>query len=203
MKKGKQTKHNILREAYSLASVIGLGGLTIGALAEQVGMSKSGLYAHFESKEDLQLQLLGWIDECFIEDVLVPALEQPRGLARLKTFFTGWVNWHESLKVPGGCVFLSATTEFDDLEGPIRDSLAKSQQQLIDSVARMVDAAVEEGEMHVSVDALQLSYEMYSLIVGFNNFRRLLRDESAHHRVMEAFERLLAQSRTPYKEERI
>lgn len=195
MSKGQQTKDEILRQAFRLASLKGLDGLSIGSLAKEVGMSKSGLFAHFNSKENLQIDVLQWLSEKFVADVIAPAVKAPRGEPRLRTLFKNWLAWHDNLKVPGGCVFISAASEFDDQPGLVKEHLQASQSGLIDSIARMARGAIEEGHFRADLDADQFAFELYSLILGYHHYKRLLGDADAHSKLETAFERKMSESK--------
>ncbi len=191
MKKGAKTKNEILAAAFRLASMKGLNGLTIGALATEVGMSKSGLFAHFRSKEKLQLQVLEWVSERFVEKVLTPSLKESRGEPRIRAFFQTWLYWHNRFAGPGGCIFISAASEYDDRPGVIRDFLFEQQAQLFSSIERMVQAAIEESHFHAKTDPKQFTYQYYSLFLGYHHFNRLIEDPAATTRLEQAFEDLL------------
>src|SRR5687767_9089309 len=135
MKKGELTHRAILEHAVGLASRLGLEGLTIGRLAEDLELSKSGLFAHFQSKEALQVEVLRHAGERFVEEVIRPALKAPRGEARLKALFTRWLEWARGKSLPGGCLFVAAATELDDKEGPVRDELVRTQRQWVGFLA--------------------------------------------------------------------
>src|SRR5712691_7251134 len=120
MRKGANTRHAILTHATGLASQVGLTGLTIGALADHLRLSKSGLFAHFRSKEALQIQVLEHAAASFVEAVVRPALPLPRGEPRMRALFERWLEWDQSGALPGGCVFVAAATELDDRPGPVR-----------------------------------------------------------------------------------
>ncbi|MCB0346291.1 MAG: TetR/AcrR family transcriptional regulator [Bdellovibrionales bacterium] len=176
-------------QAFKAASMLGLDGLSIGTLAKQVGMSKSGLFAHFRSKENLQLEVLQWITEMFTQDVIVPALKVPRGEPRLRALLENWMNWHESKKVPGGCVIISAASEFDDQPGHVKDFLQASHTRLVETLARVFRGGIEEGHFRADIDPEQFAFELYSLILGFHHYTRLLGDPNAKDRLKAAYER--------------
>ena len=148
--KGATTREAILARSYAMACVSGLEGLTIGALAEQVGMSKSGVFAHFGSREDLQLATLDVAGQRFLQHVLVPALQAPRGLARLRTIMRNWFDWvrHEQ---DGGCLFLAAASEFDDRPGAVRDRLLRHETEWREQLARAVQLAMDLNELEASL----------------------------------------------------
>jgi AcrR family transcriptional regulator len=143
VRKGELTRQAILDVAVRQARYSGLSGLTIGSLAAAADMSKSGLYAHFKSKEALQLACMERNGEQFIDEVIRPALAKPRGITRLQAIVEYWMQWYSH---PGGCLFLAAAAEFDDLPGPLHDFMATEQRKLIDSLARIAATAVDQGE---------------------------------------------------------
>ena len=160
-------------------------------------MSKSGLFAHFESKEDLQLQVLESAVERFIETVVAPALRRPRGEPRVRALFNNWMAWEDSSSMPGGCPFIAAATELDDRPGRLRDYLASSQRDWMDALATAARIAVEEGHFRRDLDGGQFAYAIYSIILAFHHFHRLLRDPRSRDRAQQAFEDLIQQSRNP------
>jgi AcrR family transcriptional regulator len=195
MAKGDTTREAILEEGLALASRVGFEPLSIGALAEAVGMSKSGLYAHFRDKEDLQLEVLRKGVDLFTETVVAPSFRAPRGEARLRALFESWLAWAESKRLPGGCVFISAANEYDDRSGPVRDYLVHSQKQWLDSLARAAELAIDTGDFRPDLDVDQFAHDFYAIVLAYNHFRRLLRDPRAVDRARTGFERLLAASR--------
>ena len=188
--KGATTREAILARSYAMACVSGLEGLTIGALAEQVGMSKSGVFAHFGSREDLQLATLDVAGQRFLQHVLVPALQTPRGLARLRAIMRNWFDWvrHEG---DGGCLFLAAASEFDDRPGAVRDRLLQHETEWRGQLARAVQLAMELGELEADTDAQQLAFEIYALALAVHHDGGLTGFDAAAERGMRAFERLV------------
>jgi AcrR family transcriptional regulator len=193
MRKGEQTRNEILTQAVALASEIGLEGLAIGPLASRLKMSKSGLFAHFGSKEELQLATLRRAQARFEETVFHPALAAPRGLPRLRALLERWLAWADDPGLPGGCVILGATAEYDDRPGPIRDALADGQCRLREAIARAVEIAVAEGHLAAGTDPEQLAFEFFAIVIAAHHDRRLLRERAAPQRALVAFERLVAQ----------
>ncbi|XXX78902.1 TetR/AcrR family transcriptional regulator [Sorangium sp. So ce134] len=191
MAKGEDTRRAILAEALSLASEVGLDGLSIGLLAERVGMSKSGLFAHFGSKEDLQLAVLDEATSRFVDVVVSPALREPRGLPRVRALFDRWLSWTDQPFLPGGCVFVHASVELDDKAGPARDKLVASQKDWLETLAHAARIAVDEGHFRKDLDVHQLAFEAFSIAYGFHFLDRLLRDPRAEERARAAFERLV------------
>lgn len=188
--KGAATREAILARAYALACVNGLEGLTIGGLAEQVGMSKSGVFAHFGSREELQLATLDLGGELFVRDVLVPALKQKRGLPRLCAIFAHWSEWvrHED---DGGCLFLAAASEYDDRPGPIRDRVQQQQSDWREQLARAVQLAIESGELAPDTDPGQMAFEIYAIALAIHHDAGLTGYDDAAARGLRAFERLV------------
>ena len=193
MGKGEETRRAIIDEALELASTVGLEKLTIGALAGTTGMSKSGLFAHFRSKEQLQLQVLAEARQRFIEIVIVPAMQKPRGEARLRSIFESTMKqWEEDL--PGGCIFHALSAELDDQPGPARDYLVETQRDYADTLRRAAEIAVEEGEFRKDLDLDQFVFELGSITAAYHHFGRLLGDPEADQRARKMFEGLLARS---------
>jgi AcrR family transcriptional regulator len=194
MSKGQETRERILDHAFRLASRDGLVGLSIGVLAGELGLSKSGLFAHFGSKEDLQIAVLKAAAERFEQVVVRPAIRAPRGKARIRKWFDNWLLWLLDPSVPGGCIFMAAAVELDDHSGPTRDYLVGTQKQLLSAVMKSAELAIEVGDFRKDVDCAQFAFEMYAIILGFSHAKRLLRDPSAEKRARTAFDRLLASS---------
>lgn len=193
--KGAETREAILDTALSLASTEGLEALSIGTLARAVGLSKSGLFAHFGSKEDLQIAVLGTAVDRFVADVVSPALRQPRGEPRLRALFENWLGWEQATFLPGGCPFLAVSCELDDRPGRVRDFLVQTQRDWLDTIATAVRIAMAEGHFASTVTPEQFAYEAYSVILAYHQFKRLLHDPRAEERCRLSFESLLARSR--------
>jgi AcrR family transcriptional regulator len=191
MRKGDQTRTLILDGAAALASEVGLEGLSIGTLATRLGLSKSGLFAHFGSKEDLQLQTLKWVQDQFEERVFRPAMEAPRGVARLRALFANWLAWTQRSPQPGSCVILSAAGEYDGRPGPIRDFLVMGQKELRGAIAKAVRIAIDEGELRSDSDPWQVAYELFAVVLAAHYDRHLLEDTRVSERASRAFERVL------------
>jgi AcrR family transcriptional regulator len=195
MSKGETTRGLILDRALAIASTLGLEGLSIGGVAKEVGMSKSGLFAHFRSKEEMQLQVLKTAVDRFVETVVAPALGQPRGEPRVRALFANWLKWAEASWLPGGCLFIASAIELDDRPGPLRDFLASAQRDWLDALATAGRIAVDEGHFRADLDTAQFAYELYSIALSYHHFQRLLRDPRAGDRANRAFEDLLSKSR--------
>jgi AcrR family transcriptional regulator len=189
MTKGEDRKQEIVAIGLDMASRIGLEGVTIGALAKATGMSKSGLFAHFQSKENLQVAILKHAGENFTTEVVVPALKAPAGIARIKGLAQKWIEWGSRLS--GGCIFVSASAEFSDRPGPVRDFLIRQQQEWIDSLKRFAESAIRSGDFRDDIDLDQFAYEFYSLLLGFHYYQQLLRDSRTRKHQEEALDRLL------------
>ena len=195
MSKGAATRDRIIERALRTASVEGLEGISLGRLASDVGMSKSGLFAHFESKEALQLDVLAAAAEKFTEVVVRPAFEAPRGEPRVRALFEHWLHWERNESLPGGCVFMHAIAELDDRPGPARDSLVDWQQQWLDALAKAARIAVNEGHFHAGVDAELFAFQQYGLVMAYYHARRLFNDPQAEDRVRRAFDALVTAAR--------
>jgi len=190
MRKGEQTRTLILNEAVALASQVGLEGLSIGSLADRLAMSKSGLFAHFGSKEDLQLLTLKQAQALFFEEVFAPALKQARGLPRLRAIFSNWLQWVKR-DLPGGCLMLAASAEYDDRPGAVRDLLVAGQRELRGAVAKAIRIAIDEGHLQPHTDPWQLTFELFGIVLATHHDFRLLGDARALERAGAALERLI------------
>lgn len=196
MSKGAQTRTLILDQAVAHASEVGLEGLSIGSLATRLSLSKSGLFAHFGSKEELQLATLKAAQERFVNKVFLPSLDAPRGLARIRTLFRNWFDWLDSSGQPGGCVILAAAAEFDDRPGLVHDTLLAGQKQLRGAIAKAVRLAIEAGELPADTDPWQLAFELFGVVLAAHHDRHLFDDPRASERGIRAIERLLGAGRT-------
>ncbi len=181
--KGARTRESILRVAVDLASVEGLEGVTIGRLADELKMSKSGLFAHFGSKEELQLATVAAAREIFTEHVIRPALAEPAGAPRLWSLCLHWVQYVEGKVFKGGCFFAAASFEFDSRKGVVRDAIATAMQEWLGILTRAVDGAKKAGHLKANVNAEQFAFEIYSLAIGGHWGFQLLEDNKALDRV--------------------
>lgn len=195
--KGSETKSAILEAALAEATTFGLSGISIGGLARKLDLSKSGLFAHFGSKEGLQLQILATARDRFVETVIAPALLLPRGEPRIRGLFEHWLEWSKASFLPGGCPFMAAATELDDVPGASRDFLVESQRDWRETLATAARIAVEEGHLREDLDAEQFAYEFFSLILAYHYHHRLLEDPLTEQRCRSTFEELLERSRRP------
>ena len=196
VRKGELTRQSILEHAARMASRVGLEGLTIGALADELQLSKSGLFAHFKSKEALQLQVLEFGIGRFVETVVKPALAAPRGEKRVRALFERWMDWPKSSGL-AGCMFVALATELDDQPGPVRERLVQSQKDWLEVVANCVRTGIAEGHFREDLDTAQFAHELYGIMLANHHAVRLLRDRGAVERTRRAFERLLASARAP------
>lgn len=191
MSKGEQTRDRIIDKAWSLARRDGLAGLSLGRLATELGLSKSGLFAHFGSKEGLEIEVLKAAADRFTQRVIRPALSAPRGVPRLRQLFENWMRSVNDPEQPGGCVILAAAAELDDSEGPQRDFLVLAQTGLLAVLAKAARIAIDEHHLRADVDPEQLAFEMLGIVMAYHHARRLLRDDHAEERAHSAFDRLL------------
>lgn len=198
MSKGDETREAVLREALAQSSHVGLKGITIGGLAESTGLSKSGLFGHFRSKEQLQVDVLEFAAEHIAKVVVRPALKEPRGEPRVRALFERWLGWdgYADYALPGGCIFLAASTEFDDEpDGPVRDALVRQQQDMIASIETIFRTGVEAGDFRADADAHQFANDFNAIMHGYAFSARLLKDPNADAMARRAFERLLGDVR--------
>ena len=194
--KGEETRAAILTAAVEQASAGGFESLTIGTLAEKTGLSKSGLFAHFGSKLDLQIAALDEASRLFTEGVMMPAMKAPRGLKRVRAIFEGWINWPQRASLPGGCPIDAATREYHHQPGPMRDAVIERQRQLGREIGKAVLMAVETGELKSDTDPGQFTFEMFGIILGCYRTELLLGVEESNRRARVAFERLVEHNRT-------
>ncbi|HEX6901077.1 MAG TPA: TetR/AcrR family transcriptional regulator [Thermoanaerobaculia bacterium] len=195
MGKGAETRERILDQAVRLASRDGLEGLTIGTLSSELGLSKSGLFAHFGSKDELQLQVLQAAVERFEQNVIRPALAAPRGEPRLRALMEHWLTWEDNPDMPGGCLIVAASVEFDDRPGPLRDYLVHSHQRRYDFIVKAARIAIEAGHFRPDLDTDQFAFDVNAVLLGYHYAHRMLRDRKAREHARANFERLLADSR--------
>jgi AcrR family transcriptional regulator len=195
--KGEETRALIIDEAIRMASEVGFEALTIGSLAERTGLSKSGLFAHFGSKTELQIAVLDEAGRRFTENVYLPALKAPRGVKRLRALFEGWLDWVQSGKLPGGCPIEAATQEYDHQPGPMREALVERWKILDRELARTARLAIETGEFAPDTDVHQVAFEFLGVILAYYRTEFVLGREPARKRATAAFERLVASCQSP------
>lgn len=190
MRKGDATRQAILDHAVRAASRIGLEGLSIGVLAKELELSKSGLFAHFQSKDQLKAEVIERAAAIFSESVVLPALTKPRGLPRIREMFARWLDWSERAGL-SGCIFVAAAAELDDQPGLAREALVRSQVAWMDALKKAAAIAIDEGHFNGSVEPAQLAHELYGVVLGYHHSNRLLRDPHARERAVRAFETLI------------
>lgn len=194
--KGRQTRATILDAALALASHMGLEGLSIGALAEITQMSKSGVFAHFGSREELQIAVVRDYHAKFADDVFFPAMHVERGLPRLRALFDRWVQ-RVSVEIDSGCIYISGAVEFDDRPGPVRDALVEMVRTWHSALERSIRIAIAADHLRADTDPQQLLFEVHGLILALHHDARFLRRPRAAEHAGTAFERLLAYYATP------
>jgi AcrR family transcriptional regulator len=192
MSKGLETRERIVDHAFGIATRDGLGGLSIGSLATELKMSKSGLFAHFGSKEDLQLAVLMAAAARFEHTVVRPAFRAPRGEPRLRRLFEQWLRWADGGEAPGGCLFIAAATELDDHDGRPRAYLVQAQRELLAAIAKAASIAIDEGHFRADLDPDQLAFDLYGIVLAYNHQHRLIREPRAGERAHTSFERLMS-----------
>ncbi len=189
MMKGENTKLAILEAGLDMASQLGLECVTIGALAKTMSMSKSGVFAHFRSKENLQIEILDRAGQIFSENVVVPTLKTAAGIPRIRALICNWIHWGASLT--GGCFFVSASTDFSDRPGKVRELLLHQQNEWIDHLRQIAQSAVEVGDFRKNADCHQFAFDLYALMLGFHLYHKLLHSPDTKKYQKTALERLL------------
>lgn len=193
--KGEATRERIVGRALELAGEQGLSGLTIGELAVDLGLSKSGLFAHFKSKERLQLEVLAAAAEHFARTVFLPAFKKPRGEARLQAIFDNWLKWIRSDALPGGCIFIAGAMEWDDREGPLRDAIVHWFEELYTGLEKAVSLAVAEGQFERDLGVDGFASEMHAIVLKYHVDFRLMRSKKALRRARASYQRLVEAAR--------
>lgn len=202
MTKAERTRQHILARGLELVSVQGLNNVSLGEFAEHAGMSKSGLYAHFGSLTEVQLGLLRAAGDLAGQAVVQPALREPPGLPRLYRFFDRFLGWAGRCGLPGGCPFVGAATEYDDLPGPVHDLLAATLGELVGSVAGFLEEAVVLGQLRPETDAHDVAWGLFGIYTAHHTRARLLRDPDADAWARRALGALLAPLKPPNPEPR-
>lgn len=198
--KGATTREQIIDAALLMAAHVGLEGVTLGNLAERLGLSKSGLFAHFRSKETLQLSVVEEAVERFIEQVARPSVTAERGAPRVTALFENWLAWFradaQSASGSGrGCVFLALASEYDDRPGLVREAVAISQRSWLDFVAGAAQRAIDAGHFHPDLDTRQFAFEFVGIGMSLQFSSKLVGDRFAERRARRAFEELVERSR--------
>ncbi|MBX7229616.1 MAG: TetR/AcrR family transcriptional regulator [Burkholderiaceae bacterium] len=194
MRKGEQTKAAIVDVAVALASLDGLEGLTIARIAERMSMSKSGVFAHFGSREDLQIEVVREYHRRFEEEVFMPAIREKRGLPRLLRLFDNWV-MRVTQEIDSGCIYISGAVEYDEREGPVREQLVESVKTWLNALLKAVQQSVELRQLRSDTEPKQLVFEMHGLILALHHDARFLKQRAAVERAKKGFERLIASYR--------
>jgi len=194
MAKGDQTRGVILHQGVETAYKVGLGGLTIGELARTTGLSKSGLFAHFRSKESLQLQVLARAREEFVDLVLRPAVRAPRGEQRVRALFENWL-YSGIHRTAGVCLYVKALNEFEEQTGAVRDQVLQGHRDLYDSICQIFRTAISEGDYRADADPMQFAYELNGLLLAAYNWVRIVSSADAELRARRSFETLLEAAR--------
>ncbi len=189
MTKGDDTKQYILAAGLGMASELGLEDVTIGALAKRTGMSKSGLFAHFQSKENLQIAIMEHAAELFKQTVIMPVLQVTAGISRINALLNNWISWGS--KLPGGCIFVVAGNEFTERPGKVRDFLLNQQMDWHQFLCRVAQSAIDVGDFRSDSDCDQFAFEFYSHILGFHLYHKLLQSQDCTQRQQTALARLL------------
>jgi AcrR family transcriptional regulator len=192
MGKGEHTRAAILDAALAQASEAGFESLTIGSLASRAGLSKSGLFAHFGSREELQVAAIDAAATRFTETVFIPALKARRGLPRLRALFDRWLDWTTRSGLAHGCPMQAAAVEYDDRPGPVRDAVIRHFARLEQELGRAVEMAVAEGHFRPDLDIGQFVFDMFGVILAYYHSARLFQGHKPESRARAAFERLLA-----------
>lgn len=195
MSKGEETRNEIIERALTLAGQIGLEALSLGTLAEALQLSKSGLYAHFKSKEALQLAVMQRAIERFTAEVVLPMLAEPRGEPRVRQLFAHYLDWISGQERNGVCLFIAFAQEFDDRPGAVRDRVVQSQRDWRQTIARAAHLAIEIGHFRADLDPQQFAFEFVGIVMTFQQSFKLLEDAHARQRAQEAFAALVARSR--------
>ena len=191
MQKGQQTKAAIIEAALGLSTQIGLEGLSIGVLAEVTQMSKSGVFAHFGSREELQISVIREYFGRFEQEVFYPALHEERGLPRVQALFANWMK-RVAVEIQSGCIFISGAVEFDDRPGPVRDALATSVQTWLTALYRAVVLAKQCGHLQADADEQQIAFEIHGLILALHYEARFLKNPGSIGRANQGFANILA-----------
>ncbi|MCA0325175.1 MAG: TetR/AcrR family transcriptional regulator [Proteobacteria bacterium] len=188
--KGQQTKAAIIDAALRMAAQVGLEGLSIGALAEAMSMSKSGVFAHFGSREELQISVVREYYARFEQEVFAPAMGLSRGLPRLRALFEHWMRY-TSAELDSGCIFISGAVEFDDRPGAVRDALVAAVGAWMDAITRAIVQAREEGHFPPKADERQIAFEIHALILALHYEARFLQRSGSTERALRGFDNVL------------
>jgi AcrR family transcriptional regulator len=194
--KGQQTKQAIVQAAVSMGTQVGLEGLSIGHLAERMHMSKSGVFAHFGSREELQISVIREYFASFEQEVFYPAMQAPKGLPRVRALFDNWMK-RVAVELQSGCIFISGAVEFDDRPGPVRDALVHSVQTWLQALYRAVVQAKQCGHLTPDADEQQVAFEIHALILALHYEARFLKNPGSLARANRGFDDILARYGAP------
>ncbi len=197
------TRERILHQGLALMSQSGLAGVTLGVLADQVGMSKSGLFAHFRSKEDVQIELLSHMAEFSMVHVVEPSMTASEGLPRLRALVRNWFGWAQRAGLPGGCPVAAGLFEFDDIEGRVRNKILEMEGQWRLTLTELVQRAVDLGHLRRDLDVDQFVWELCGIYLGHHAAHRFLRSDDADARAQTAFQALVDRAMRQGKKRRI
>jgi AcrR family transcriptional regulator len=192
---GRATRDRILDAGLNLLSTSGFAGVTIGILASQVGMSKSGLFAHFKSKEEIDIALLEQMAEVAYKSVVVPAMRAPQGLPRLMALIENWFGWSTKAGLVGGCPAAAGMFELDDVEGPVREKLLELEKQWNETLKQFIAESIAAGDLHKDLDTDQFIWELIGFYLNHHASRRFMRTRDANKRARDAFRGLIDRSR--------
>ncbi len=196
MNKGERTRKDIIEKAFALAGDVGLEGVSLGTLAGETGLSKSGLFAHFKSKEALQLSVIDEVIERFTNDVIRPAIASPRGETRIRTYFDRKLDWISRQRTNGGCFYLALCQEYSHREGPVKERLIEGQHALMETISRIVRTAIEEGQFREDVDPVRFAFELEGISMAYSHIGKFVRTPQSLEHARMAFEDLIMRSRT-------
>lgn len=200
--KGERTKQSILDVAVDIASEEGLEGLSIGRLAAELEMSKSGLFAHFGSKEDLQLATIEQARRRFLDEMFLPAMKAEPGLPRVRALMESWLSYAKRSVFRGGCFFYAASAEFDGRPGAVRDRIAELMHEWLGSLEKALNMAREEGHLVANTDPKQLAFEINAVLMAANWSFQLFGDGSAFKRARTTVEDRITAFTKPGKKRR-
>jgi len=197
------TRQRILHQGLALMSQSGLTGVTLGVLADQVGISKSGLFAHFRSKEDVQIELLSHMAEFAAAHVVEPSMTATEGLPRLQALVRNWFGWAQRAGLPGGCPVAAGLFEFDDIEGRVRNKILEMEAEWRGLLTELVQRAVELGHLRQGLDVDQFVWELCGIYLGHHAAHRFLRARDADTRAQTAFQALVDRAMQPGSDRRV
>jgi AcrR family transcriptional regulator len=192
---GQATRDRILDAGLNLLSTSGFAGVTIGLLASQVGMSKSGLFAHFKSKEDIDIALLERMGEIASKNVVVPAMRAQQGLSRLTALVENWFGWSTKAGLLGGCPAAAGMFELDDVEGPVREKLLELEKQWDETLKQFISESITTGDLRKDLDIDQFIWELTGFYLNHHASRRFMRSRAANMRAKKAIQGLIGRSK--------